>query len=285
MEQRTRVFKKEVSESEKTVMTNREKYRFSDFTFDNYRRLIRLAKARGFQFILHKDPFDVDRKDIIWRHDVEFSPTIALKLAEIEHEEGVKATYFWQVHADYYNTASYYFIDILQSIHELGHHIGLHFDSHFWNIQSVDELDYYIRLDTDYLEKVMNRFEINTKLDTFSFHNTNPFILGCKEYTYGDLINVYSSYFKEHYDYCADSTGIWRFERLEDRLKDPAVQHLQVLTHDGMWSEKAISPHLRIMSCIQSDADRKKTYYAVKLPQGGNINVGEYTINPSIDEL
>ena len=65
-------------------MTNREKYNFDYFTIEHYRELVKLAKDQGFQFILHKDVFIPDRKDIIWRHDVEFSPDIALKMAEIE---------------------------------------------------------------------------------------------------------------------------------------------------------------------------------------------------------
>ena len=42
-------------------MTNREKYKFDDFTFTNYRKLIQLAKAQGFEFILHKDEFKAER--------------------------------------------------------------------------------------------------------------------------------------------------------------------------------------------------------------------------------
>ncbi len=265
-------------------MTNREKYIFSDFTLSNYQRLIRIAKQQGFCFILHKDSFVQERKDIIWRHDVEFSPDIALQMAKIEYEEGVKATYFWQLHANYYNTTSTYFLNILHQINDLGHHIGLHFDSHFWNIRSSDELDQYIQIDAEYLRTILKKAEISADLDTFSFHNTNPFVLGCKDFKYGGLINVYSSFFKEHYEYCGDSTGIWRFDRLEDRLIDSTIQHLQVLTHDGMWSETAKSPHSRIMNCIQGEADRQKKFYTENLPKSGNINVGEYTINPGINE-
>lgn len=266
-------------------MTNREKYLFDDFTFENYRRLIQIAKNNGFQFILHKDKFNLDRKDIIWRHDVEFSPEKALKMARIEYEEGVCATYFWQLHSNYYNTASTFFLDILKQISDLGHHIGLHFDSHFWNINTEEELNSYIRLDAEYLESIMRRVGLENLIDTFSFHNTNEFILNCRKSMYGNLINVYSSYFKEHYDYCGDSTGIWRFDRLEDRINDPEIRHLQVLTHDGVWSDRAMSPHARVMNSIQSEADRLKTEYAIKLPQTGNINVGEYSLNPNIDEI
>lgn len=75
-------------------MTNREKYRFYDFTLDNYKRLVALALEKGFEFISYTDEFVRDRKDILWRHDVEFEPDIALKMAEIEHSLGADATCF-----------------------------------------------------------------------------------------------------------------------------------------------------------------------------------------------
>ena len=89
-----------IFENDKCVMnmTNREKYRFDDFTIANYRHLLLLAKERGFEFILHKDEYLSNRKDVIWRHDVEFEPDIALTMARIEHELGVIATYFFQLH-------------------------------------------------------------------------------------------------------------------------------------------------------------------------------------------
>ena len=101
-----------------TNMTNGEKYHFDDFTLENYRRLIRLAKEKGFQFILHKDEFVPERKDIIWRHDVEFEPDIALKMAQIEHEEGVVATYFFQLHSPYYNLFDQHYSNVFHQIHD-----------------------------------------------------------------------------------------------------------------------------------------------------------------------
>lgn len=113
-------------------MTNREKYHFDDFTLlDNYRRLIRLAEEKRFQFILHKDEFVSERKDIIWRHNVEFEPDIALKMAQIEHEEGVVATYFFQLHSPYYNLFDEHYSKVFHQIYEQGHHSGLHFDSRY----------------------------------------------------------------------------------------------------------------------------------------------------------
>ena len=230
-------------------MTNREKYRFDDFTFNNYRRLIRLAKDKGFQFILHKDELVSDRKDVIWRHDVEFEPDYALRMAQIENEEGIKATYFFQLHSPYYNTLEPHYRDVFNKIKDLGHHVGLHFDSAYWGITSEDQLNDYIQIDKEYLEK-----NLNVKIDTFSFHNTTPFTQSCLEYKYGGLINVYSSYFKQHYNYCGDSLGYWRFDRLEDVLNDENVKHLQVLTHDANWNNEILSPRKRFAKVMSDRA-------------------------------
>ena len=232
-------------------MTNREKFHFDDFTFENYRRLIKLAKEKGFQFILHKEEFVPERKDVIWRHDVEFEPDIALRMAQIEHEEGVIASYFFQLHSECYNLFNIHYRDIFHKIRELGHCTGLHFDCAYWKIQDEKQLDEYITLDKVYLEH-----NLGVDVDTFSFHNTTPFTQSCLQYRYGELINVYSSYFKEHYNYCGDSLGYWRFDRLEDVLNDDSVKHLQVLTHDGNWSEEVLSPRKRYIKVVHDHADR-----------------------------
>lgn len=230
-------------------MTNREKYCFDDFTFDNYKRLILLAKEKGFQFILHKDDYVSERKDIIWRHDVEFEPDLALRMATIEKDCGVKATYFFQLHSPYYNVLDSHYREVFHQIKNMGHCVGLHFDSAYWGITSEDQLNDYISLDKEYLEK-----NIGVQIDTFSFHNTTPFTQSCLKYRYGGLINVYASFFKEHYHYCGDSLGYWRFDRLEDVLNNEEVRHLQVLTHDANWNDDVLSPRKRFVKVMQDRA-------------------------------
>lgn len=251
-------------------MTNREKYNFDYFTIAHYAELVKLAKDQGFQFILHKDEYVEERKDIIWRHDVEFSPDIALKMAEIEHGLGVQTTYFFQIHSEFYNVFEPYFTCILNRIKELGHHIGLHFDSHYYGINNAEMLDKYISLDRRYFGEV---FQL--KLDTFSFHNTTPFVLSCRDFQYGGLVNVYAEYFKKNYQYCADSTGYWRYEILDEVLCDEEVRHLQVLTHDAMWSEDVLSPRQRVRTSIQANAERIKARYDQILVDFGAKNIDD----------
>ncbi len=232
-------------------MNNRDKYCFDDFTFENYRKLIHLAKAKGFQFIFHKDEFVPERKDIIWRHDVEFEPDYALRMAQIEHEEGVLATYFFQVHSVYYNIFNEYYRVVFQKIYEMGHQVGLHFDCRYWGVNDEKQLAEYITVDSQFIER-----NFGVKFETFSFHNTTPFTESCLEFKYGGLINVYSSFFKKHYKYCGDSLGYWRFDRLEDVLNDEDVKHLQVLTHDGNWNDEVLSPRKRFSKVMHDHAER-----------------------------
>ena len=140
---------------------------------------------------------------------------------------------------------------MLRRIKEQGHHVGLHFDSAYWDIIDETQLDEYIVLDKQYFES-----NLGVEIDTFSFHNTTPFTQSCLKYKYGGLINVYSSFYKERYHYCSDSLGYWRFDRLEDVLNDNNVQHLQVLTHDGNWSEEVLSPRKRFSKVMHDHADR-----------------------------
>lgn len=251
-------------------MTNREKYKFDYFTIDNYKKQLELAIENGFQFISFTDDYQVERKEIIWRHDVEFSPDIALQMAKIENLLGISTTYFFQIHSEFYNILERYFSNILQEIKSLGHHIGLHFDSHYYNVQTEEELDRFIKQDKEYFEKV---FDLN--IEVFSFHNTTPFTLSCEKRHYANLINVYSDYYKEKYNYCADSTGYWRYEILEDVLKDTNVKHLQVLVHDAMWSEEVLSPRQRVRKSIQDNAERIKEQYDRILIEFGAKNIDD----------
>ena len=232
-------------------MTNREKYKFDDFTLANYERLVVLAVEKGYNFISYTDEFIENRKDMLWRHDVEFEPEVALKMAEIEHKYSVKATYFFQIHSPFYNIFDKHYTDVFHKIYALGHDVGLHFDSHFYGINDEAQLNKYIELDRTYFEAVMG-----VKIKTYSFHNTTPFTQSCLKPMYGGLINVYSSHFKEKYSYCGDSLGYWRFDRLEEVLNDDNIQHLQVLTHDANWTEEVLSPRKRVRKFVYDKAEK-----------------------------
>ncbi len=246
-------------------MKKSDKYHFSDFTLKEYESLLELAKA-SYKFKSYVD-FDFSSRDILWRHDIDMSPEMALETAKIESAKGVKATYFILLHSDFYNLINPYNFGIIKNIIALGHDIGLHFDPFFFNIETEAELDDKIVFEKEILEKI---FEI--KINVFSFHNNTPFTLSCENETYGGLINTYSKKFKA-IPYCSDSNGYWRFRRLKDVLADASDFNLQVLTHEIWWQKDIMSPKEKIQKCVDLNGQTILDTYNNALERLNLINI------------
>lgn len=243
------------------------KYRFSDFTLENYKKIILLAKE-SYEFVSFYDLEIVEVKSIVWRHDVEFSIPIAVKMAEIEHSLGVKAIYFFQVHGDFYNLLETNTSNAVKYIKSLGHEIALHFDAHYWDIENKKDLEKFMEIDKNIFKDYFNSIP-----KVFSFHNTNPFVLSCDDEYYAGMLNVYCKRIRTNYGYCADSTGYWRYEILEDRLKEAKDPILQVLVHDGMWQDEVLPPRRRIYKVINDHAEFMKQSYDNTLVKFGAKNI------------
>jgi hypothetical protein len=250
-------------------MVNKDKYRFSDFTIENYRRLLELA-FENYRFILFTDELtdNFSLKYIFLRHDIEFSIHDAIRMAEIESGMGIRATYFLQIHSEFYNPLDMGNYNSIKKILENGHDLGLHFDSHYWGINSEKELEEYIEIDKNIIETY---FKI--KIKVFSFHNTNDFVLSCENENYGGLINTYSKRFKTEIGYNTDSTGYWRYERLEDRLREAKDKSLQILIHEGMWQDEELPPRQRVFKIINIRAEYLKQFYDSTLKKFGAKNI------------
>lgn len=244
-----------------------EKYHFEDFTLSNYRCLLRLVK-QNYVFRSYTD-FSKKEKFIIWRHDIDVSLHQALKLAKIEHDEGIKALYCLHLHNMFYNIFEREITDIIKEIIVLGHQIGLHFDPEYYGLKDdVELLNKYLLREKQILNDIFN-----CEIDVFSFHNPTPLALKCDDWEYGDIINAYAKYFREEVGYCSDSNGYWRFRRLEDVLKIANDKRLHILTHPVYWQEEVMSPKERIWLCIEGRAEKTKKIYIQLLEQFDRKNV------------
>jgi hypothetical protein len=94
------------------------------FDLAHYRELLDAAESGGYRLAL----FDHEPEpgDLFLRHDVDMSLDAALKLAELEAERGVAATYFLMTRSDFYNLDSRAGERTLARLRELGHSVGLH---------------------------------------------------------------------------------------------------------------------------------------------------------------
>ncbi len=98
-----------------------------DFTLETYRHLLLTLKKSGYACITFADYCDgqahrSDGKFAIVRHDVDALPENSLRVAQIEAELGVRASYYFRVVPE----SNRY--EIIQQIAALGHEIGYHYE-------------------------------------------------------------------------------------------------------------------------------------------------------------
>lgn len=100
-----------------------------DFTLNTYKQLLITLKEQGYRFItfeqycgIKEEERITEEKYIIMRHDVDKRPQNSLAVAQIEHDLGVTATYYFRVVPES-NQPEY-----MKAIATLGHEIGYHYE-------------------------------------------------------------------------------------------------------------------------------------------------------------
>jgi hypothetical protein len=248
------------------IVRNDHRYHFADFTFKNYRRLITLAKS-NYRFRTYTD-FNKEERFILWRHDVDFSPEGAMKMAAIEADEGIIATYFLCIRSNFYNLLEDRGADCVREIARHGHCIGLHFDSSLYEIRDEQDLETCLQK-----EKAVFHEFYNQEVRVFSFHMTTSSEKTYQRRVYAGMLNTHSEVFRNGVGYCSDSNGYWRFRRLEDVLLEAKDERLQVLTHPVWWQDKIMSPKERLLKCIEGRANDKLAWYEKVVKEYGRENV------------
>lgn len=237
----------------------------SDFTVDHYKALLDLA-TKNYPIVRYSN-IPYGERFLLWRHDCDYSLNRALSLAKLEHEHGVIATYFVNIHSEFYNLFERTQLNILHQIVALGHDVGLHFDAAFYKTPSENALENKIRLEADLLESF-----IGVRPTAFSFHNPTAAHLCCEAEKYAGLVNCYSKTFKSSVSYCSDSNGYWRFRRLFDVLESNTDSNLQVLTHPGWWQDNVMPPRQRIFRSVYGRAEAVMHQYDTGLQSCGREN-------------
>lgn len=98
-----------------------------DFTLDKYKQLLLSLKKAGYSFLtmeqlLTEHQSADDNRIVCLRHDVDLKADHSLRTAELEHELGVRAVYYFRVVPQSNQP------DIIRKIAELGHEIGYHYE-------------------------------------------------------------------------------------------------------------------------------------------------------------
>ena len=105
-----------------------------EFSLPHYKECIELAKDKGYKIIPVKDHYFTNlngNKFILLQHDIDFSLEYAYELANIEYDLGIRSSYYLYLHSELFNPLSPKSMGMIKSIKDMGHEIGLHYDTRY----------------------------------------------------------------------------------------------------------------------------------------------------------
>jgi len=201
--------------------------------FSHYTETLEKAKNLNYYFLRLCDFREIDNyhKVIVVRHDVDLSLENALKMANIEHDHGIKSTYFIRVSAKY-NISFYPNIKIINEIIKLGHEIGLHYTLDIPKLLNTDKVEFLIR------EKRILEGVIQQEIKGICLHDPNiTQRIDIDLAKYSIDYDAYSDIFMNKLKYISDSRASWREGCM---CKNIGIHDkLYILTHPFWWYENA----------------------------------------------
>lgn len=208
-----------------------------EFTFEWYGDLIKRIRREGYAF-RGFDRDDGGAPMVILRHDVDWSPRKAVRMAEIEARNGAMATYFFLVSSPFYNVMNEAVRERIRRIRGLGHEIGLHFSTHQHFDTDPSNPDDGSEPSMDTLSKyVTGEMEVlatagQGPIEVVSFHNPPRWLF---RRSFKGFTSTYEERFFEDIAYRADSNQRWR--------DDPPFaggfpERCQLLTHPVLWGDR-----------------------------------------------
>lgn len=206
------------------------------FKEEHYREMLLTAKKNYAPNFFGELPAG-GKKRIYLRHDIDYSPNLALKMARLENRIGFAATYFILPDCFYYNPFNPENIEIIKQIRSLGHAVGLHFD-HKSAEQSGRTVKEEIKIQ---LEMCRRYFPID---DVASAHRPPAGFAG-RDFDLGQgIINAYGPVFCDldrregnRAVYFSDSACNWREGCVCGILEAGKYQNIQLLIHPVWWMD------------------------------------------------
>ncbi len=233
----------------------------SEFTQDAYRALLTAFKERDYTFASFPEStrlLEQAERFVIMRHDLDFDLLAAARIAEIEAEEGVKASYFILLRTDLYNPFSADGSAAVRRILELGHDLGLHFDCAAYPPEStINKLALASEREAFLLEKWFGH-----KIEVISYHRPNKLVLTGDPALSGQRSHTYMREFMQDIHYVSDSRGTWGYgsPTESEAFRDGRPMH--VLTHPIWWAHESPTPYHTLLDYRDRKIDELETSIA-----------------------
>lgn len=197
------------------------------FSLSLYELTLRKALDLNYQFVLICDATrKIPENSILLRHDIEYSVECAYRMAKVEHEIGVKSSYFVLVHSVFYNPFTPENTRMLLEMVEMGHEIGLHYETYYFEDRGLDAAE-GIRADAEYLGNVLG-------LDVESVSQHRPARSSVVENIGKYYVDAYRHDLIYDLFYISDSGVKWRKTSFMDCLGEHSKIH--ALLHPDYWN-------------------------------------------------
>ena len=214
---------------------------FEELTYSTYRQLLELF-CRNHQNLTFKDlPIDdPTSRYFVLRHDIDYSPEAALRMAELESSMGIRATYFLLLSTSYYNLLSEEYCDFPRKLIELGHDVGFHYDVAAFSRSGKENLRATLRSYVSMLEQLTG-----TPIRAIAMHN--PSVSGEDPFRgHPEFLNAYDDICVREGAYFSDSCGAWRPETLGVFQSGALPSQFQILVHPIFWGEQCMDQWTRL---------------------------------------
>ena len=200
--------------------------RVTGFAIGDYRRLLEAMLARGYETVPLAGLIP-DQRVMFLRHDVDLSLPCAVKIAQLEAELGLAATYYLLVATDMYNLMLPSAREAVRTLVALGHSIGLHFDP--TKYPAGTDMEAAAEDECRFLKDVAG-----APVETISFHRPSPELLGM-EGRFAGRRHTYEPCFFHDIAYVSDSSGGWYRGHPLDHPAVAQGRAIQLLTHPIWW--------------------------------------------------
>jgi hypothetical protein len=170
---------------------------------------------------------------VLLRHDVDFCPRAALRMAELEAGMGIRATYFLMLSSPFYNLHDRALAGFPRRLVELGHEVGLHYD--LPALEAAGDAHAVLALAQRQVDLLQHLSGMSVA--AVALHNPSLRSAGDPVVESGRFINAYNPAFTRDISYFSDSCGAWRTATYEALSAGRFPDMLQFLLHPIFWGE------------------------------------------------
>jgi hypothetical protein len=245
-----------------------------DFTIKTYRQLLQTLQVQGFSFQTFSEFLENSQrmragspplggwgvragigKTTILRHDVDLLPHNSLRFAEIQHEMGIKGSYYFRAVPESWDEK------VIRKIAELGHEIGYHYEC-------LTTTNGDMKAGIADFEKNLDALRKLAPVKTICMHGSPKSKWDSKdlwkEYDYRDYSIIGEPYFDVNFDevfYLTDTGRRWDGWKVSVRDKVPQQEE---------WVKKGLVFRSTgdIIKAFKNDASMKHSPSALRLRSG-----------------